>query len=92
MHQHSSGSCVTALASPSPLFVSSVTWPRDTDQKIERSREKLADFLARQGCSLRAFGWVSTGEGHEFYLTETHFLAVFILSRKGRAQQQQNLK
>lgn len=32
MHQHSGGSRVTALASPSPLFVYMVTWPSDQTQ------------------------------------------------------------
>lgn len=38
--------------------------------------------------------WLGEHRGRTWivYLTETHFLAVFILSWKGRAQQQQNLK
>lgn len=49
MQQHSGGSCVTALAFPFSIFPSRVTWHSDTDQKMERSRGKSADFWPDQG-------------------------------------------
>lgn len=48
MHQHRGGSCVTTSAFPSPLFMSRVTWPSDTDQEMERSRGKFGDFWPNQ--------------------------------------------
>lgn len=75
------------LAFPSTLFVSRVTWHSDRDQKMARSRGKSADVWPDQVDLWWVSSWLGGHKGRAWvvYLTETHFLAVFILSWKGTA-------
>lgn len=90
VHQLSGRSWVTASPFPSPVFMSRVTWSSDTDQKMKRSRGKLAIFLARSGHSVGAVGSAqgkgTRGLSNWGLRPETHFLAIFILRWKGGAK------